>query len=839
MGVRTMAGARALKWSGWRALCASAAFTWIVAVGTAQASELVSVATTGGAGNAASSGVGTNLDASVIGFFSDATTLVTRDTNQARDVFVRDDATGTIERVSISSSGGQANRASHAAGGAVAVNADGSIVAFYSDASNLVDTDTNSQRDVFVRDRSAGTTVLVSVSSDGVQGNGASLYPSISANGRRVAFQSQASNLVAGDLNGVADIFVRDLDAGTTVRACAIEGNQFSSTPAISDDGSTVAFASGASNFVAGDDNAAVDIFVCDVASGAVARVSVGPNGVSGNGDSILPALSADGRFVSFKSLANNLVAGDRNGVVDVFLHDRQTGVTERISVDRLAGDADDFSFPPSVSDDGRFVAFGSFATDLIMFDLNQVADVFVRDRNIGRTLQVGKGPNGQQANRGTPDIPPAISGDGTQIAFVSFATNLDPADLNQASDVYLEINPFFGPGSCPNGDDDCPDGEVCVDGFCAAATPTPPPASTPTPTATPTRTSTPTPTPTFQPCETDDDCPDGKICRGGFCRDPRPCDPNDPAIDLLQCFERETCIGNLCECGGDCNIDGYVLGTEITRAILILAGARELDQCAAADIDLDGAVMGNEITLAIINLDEGCLQEGRPLLFAHDRNETVTLRLDSSVAPSGASAEVTVSLEGGNDEVATVQLDLLYDPSQLTLSDPAAACRKDPRLDGQVIIAAAPNSPPAPDGLARLRLFVGSTAAPVGTFGEGPVVSCTFGLPASPGSEVTLVPERLNVGDDRGNTFRVLAAQGSVVVPVPTPTPAPEVPTCAGDCDADGSVLGNEITRAVRIMVGDSELADCPAADGDGDREVFVTDITRAVIHMGLGCPE
>lgn len=840
MGVRTKVGSGSMRLRAqWRGFLCYVALVLAVGANGARASELVSAAVNGGAGNAASSGVGTNIDGSVIAFYSDATSLVAQDSNQARDVFLRDDATGAIERISVSSTGAQANRSSHAAGGAIAVSADGSHIAFYSDASNLVDGDENSHRDVFLRRRTDGSTTLVSVSTAGVQGNGPSLYPSISANGRRVAFQSQASNLIAGDSNGVADIFIRDLDAGTTTRACGLEGNQFSSTPALSDDGSTVAFASAASNFVVGDDNEALDVFVCDVESGAVARVSVGVAGIGGNGDSILPAISADGRFVAFKSLANNLVADDRNGVVDVFLHDRQSGVTERISVDRLGADADHFSFPPSVSDDGRFVAFGSFATDIINNDINQVSDVFVRDRQIGVTLQVGKSPDGQLANRGTPDIPPAISGDGTQVAFVSFATNLDPTDLNQAADVYLEVNPFFGPGSCPNGDDDCPDGQVCVDGFCAAATPTPPPASTATPTATPTRTSTPTPTPTFQPCQTDDDCPDGKICRGGFCRDPRPCDPEDPSVELLMCFDRETCIGNLCECGGDCNIDGYVLGTEITRAILILAGARDLDQCAAADIDLDGAVMGNEITLAIINLDEGCLQEGRPLLFAHDRNETVTLRLDSSTAPSGETAEVTIALEDGKNEVATVQLDLLYDPQLLDLGDPATACRKDPRLDSQVMIAAAPNTPPAPDGMARLRLFVGSTAAPVGTFGDGPVVSCTFGLPATPGADVAIVPERLNVGDDRGNTFRVLAAQGSVVVPIPTATPAPEVPRCVGDCDADGSVLGNEITRAVRIMVGDADLADCPAADGDGDREVFVTDVTRAVIHMGLGCPE
>ena len=802
---------------------------------------LVSAGVNGSATNGTSSGVATDEDGSVIAFYSDATLLVGGDTNQARDVFVYDAATGGIERVSVADGGGQANRASHIAGGSPALSADGDLVAFYSDATNLVAAELNGERNVYVRDRAAGTTTLVSVGLGGEPANGPSLFPSMSADGRYVAFQSQASNLVAGDTNGASDIFVRDLVGETTVRACSVQGDRFSFSPALSDDGSVVAFASAATNFVAGDTNGLVDIFVCDLDSDVIQRVSVGPGGIQGNGDSILPAISADGSLVAFKSLANNLVAGDRNGVVDVFAFDRTASATERISVDRLGQDADDFSFPPSVSDDGRFVAFGSFATDLIEFDTNHAADVFVRDRDIDVTLLVGRNAQGEQPNRGTPDIPPAISGDGMKISFVSFATNLAAADKNQSSDIYFDINPFFGPGSCPNGDEDCPGGQVCVDGFCVDPPATPTPTQTAPPTQTGTPTSSPTPTPTFRPCMTDDDCPDDKICRGGFCRDPRVCDPNDPQVDLLMCFDRETCINNLCECGGDCNLDGYVLGTEITRSILILAGARDLDQCEAADIDLDGAVMGNEITLAIINLDEGCLQEGRPLIFAHDRGDTVEISLESTVAPGGSTAEVTVGLEGGLGEVATVQLDVLFDPSQLSLTDPAAACRKDPRLAGQVLIAALPNLPEAPAGMERLRLFVGSTSAPIRTFGDGPVISCNFGVTGSPeGGQSTLQPDRLNVGDERGNTFRVVASDGTVEIPIPEPTPIPTpgVP-CAGDCDGDGAVLGTEITRAVRIMIGDAPLPDCLPADADGDGEVFVTDITKSVINMGLGCPE
>lgn len=821
-------------------LAVSIVLTVLVASG-AHAAELLSRGAAGAVAGA-SSGVAIDADGDVVVFYSDATRLVTNDTNSARDVFIREVTdVVTLERISVADDGREGNRDSHGAGGAPALSADGQTVAFYSNASNLVADDSNGHTDVFVRDRGARTTALVSVSSTGEAGNGPSLYPSISDDGRLVAFQSQASNLVDGDTNGASDIFVRDLATGVTIRACASEGNSFSFSPAISGDGTVVAFASAASNLVDDDNNGKVDIFVCDLSSGAAERVSVSSAGVGGNGDSILPAISDDGRIVAFKSLATRLVSNDRNNVVDVFAHDRETGQTERVSVDRLGGDGDDFSFPPSVSSDGRFVAFGSFATDLIENDINEASEVFVRDRKIGRTLSVGRAADGSQANRGTPDIPPAISDDGMQVAFSTFATNLSTSDLNLAADIYQEVNPFFGPGSCPNGDSDCSDGDVCVDGFCMAPTVTPTPTETPEPTETGTPTPTPTPTPTFQPCLTDEDCPDGKICRGGFCRFPRPCDPNDPAVDLLMCFDRETCIDNLCECGGDCNIDGYVLGTEITRSILILAGSRELSACEAADIDLDRAVMGNEITLAIINLDEGCLQEGRPLIFAHDRGETVTLDLSSTRAPSGASADVTVALADGQGQVATVQLDVLYDPSVLQMDDPADACRLDPRLTEQVLIAAQPNDPPAPEGLARLRLFVGSTSAPVGQFDDGPVASCTFGLAAgSSGAETQLTSVRLNVGDERGNTFRVLATADSLVVPDDAGGPAGTDDTpCVGDCDSDGQVLGNEITQAVRVMIGAAALGECPRADANGDGVVFVTDITQAVINMGLGCPE
>jgi Tol biopolymer transport system component len=440
--------------------------------------ELISVSINGTSGNAASNGVAANVDGSVVAFYSDATDLIRGDTNQTRDVFVRDRASQVTERVSVSSDGEPGNRPSHARGFPPAIDGDGRIVAFYSDATNLVPDDTNGQSDVFVRLRNTGTTERVSLGTDGTQGNGPSLNPSIDAAGQLVAFQSQASNFVPNDQNGLSDIFVRDRGSATTERVCdSVEPNGSSSTPSISADGQFVAFTSAATNLVPGvpDANGRLDIFVCDRASGAIDLVSVSSQGVQGNGDSILPAISKGGRFVAFKSLASNLVPDDRNNLVDVFVRDRELGTTERISVNFLGGDSNDVSFPPSISYDGRYVAFGSAANNLVRADVNGLPSVFVRDRMFNLSLLVDVNALGQQANGATPDVPPSVSGDGMQIGYVSFASNLTAnPDRNETSDVFIAGNPFF----CPTGI--CPDGLMCVGGMCV---PEVVPTSTPTPT--------------------------------------------------------------------------------------------------------------------------------------------------------------------------------------------------------------------------------------------------------------------------------------------------------------------------------------------------------------------
>src|SRR5207249_3753086 len=286
----------------------------------------------------------------------------------------------TTTRASVDSSGAQANRESFG----IAVSADGRFVAFASFADNLVIGDTNGANDVFVRDRVAGTTTRLSVSSGGDQGNASSFSPSLSADGRFVTFRSYASNLVAADANGTSDVFVHDRLTGTTERvsvdSAGIQGNGPSQSPALSADGRFVAFRSNADNLVAGDTNGGNDVFVHDRVTGTTTRASVNSLGAEGNAGGEGPAISADGRWVAFESGSTNLVPGATNGAGQFFLHDRVTGMTMLVSVDSagVQANANNVSGPAGVSADGRFVLFASAGTNLVPGATNGFYDLFV-----------------------------------------------------------------------------------------------------------------------------------------------------------------------------------------------------------------------------------------------------------------------------------------------------------------------------------------------------------------------------------------------------------------------------------------------------------------------------
>jgi cold shock CspA family protein len=409
---------------------------WFPTPAVAASTTRVSVATGGGQGNGASDRASISGDGRYVAFTSNATNLVPGDTNGLLDVFVHDRQTGTTTRVSVASDGTQANSDSFGP----SISGDGRHVAFISSATNLVPGDTNGLIDVFVHDRQTGTTTRVSVASNGTQANSNSFGPSISSDGRYVAFSSFADTLVAGDTNTTSDVFVHDRQTGTTTRVSVATGGGQSSSgsdrPSISGDGRFVAFASQATNLVSGDTNGASDVFVHDRQTGATSRVSVATGGAQANGASDRLSISGDGRFVAFASQATNLVSGDTNGASDVFVHDRQSTTTTRVSVATDGTQANEGSTRPSISANGRYVAYQSFASNLVVGDTNGRTDVFLRDRDTATTSRVSIATNGTQGNEDS--IGAAISGNGRYIVFETAATNLVVGDTNGVGDVVV-----------------------------------------------------------------------------------------------------------------------------------------------------------------------------------------------------------------------------------------------------------------------------------------------------------------------------------------------------------------------------------------------------------------
>ena len=367
-------------------------------------------------------------------------------------VFVRSSEASMAKRVTERASGGPGPVEANNHSRDPSVSADGRFVVFSSDATDLIGGDTNGVEDVFVHDRETGITERVSVG-PGVQGNAGSFEASISADGRFVAFTSDASNLLGpgADTNGFADVFVRDRQMGTTERVSVgpggLEADLDSNTPSISADGRFVAFLSAATNLLGpgADTNGFVDVFVHDRQMGITERVSVGPGNLETDKDSVMlsgSSISADGRFVTFYSQATNLLGTDvdMNSDYDVFVHDRQTHVTERVSVGPGGLEADGANLYPSISADGRFVAFLSGADNLLGpgLDNNSTTDIFVRDRLTATTERISVGPAGLEADG--PSLYSAISPEGRFVAFMSAASNLlgPGGDSAVPFDVYL-----------------------------------------------------------------------------------------------------------------------------------------------------------------------------------------------------------------------------------------------------------------------------------------------------------------------------------------------------------------------------------------------------------------
>jgi Tol biopolymer transport system component len=399
---------------------------------------MISVSSEGEQGDGDCLETAVSADGRFVAFSSKASNLVPGDTNEDWDVFVRDREAGTTERVSINSSGAQAEGAS----GRPAISADGRLVAFVSTAPNLVAGDKNDKQDVFLRDRQEGKTERVSVGSDGSEGDDdSSWFPAISADGRFVVFVSLATNLVPDDANSRQDVFVRDRREGKTERvnisSSGEEANGFSGwITSISGDGRFVVFSSNASNLASEDENGASDVFLRDRVEKTTTRLSVTPEGGDSDGNSALATMSTDGRFVAFISEATNLVEGDTNNTRDVFIHDRTTHETKRVSVTEAGEEGNGPSAFCALSADGSVLAFHSAASNLVPGDTNDKEDVFALDRSSGKIHLVSVCADGKPGDGDS--LGPAVSGDGQWVAFLSSATNLVEKDSNGAADIFV-----------------------------------------------------------------------------------------------------------------------------------------------------------------------------------------------------------------------------------------------------------------------------------------------------------------------------------------------------------------------------------------------------------------
>jgi len=384
-----------------------------------------------------------SADGRYVAFVSEASDLIggvtTADPNGVADVFWVDTAAGTIRLISRGLGGAPADGASNA----VDLSADGRYVAFESTATNLIADDANgAASDVYVYDVVDGSLELVSRrGASGAQGDADSFAPSISADGRTVAFASDATNLVANDTNAKSDIFVRSLDTATTSRASTTssgaQAKNVSYDPVISPDGGWVAFSSLASNLVTGDTNGTRDVFLKNLATAKSIRVSVRTDGKQATGASTVDDVSTGGRQVVFHSYATNLVKNDTNNRGDVFLRDRIDATTIRVSRDGPV-ESNGESFGASISSNGGAIVFQSWATNLgDDVDTNGAAsDLFEYAVDTKLTTRVTVDTSGGWPDGASYDA--QIAGAGDTVAFVSLASDLVEGDGNGFADVFV-----------------------------------------------------------------------------------------------------------------------------------------------------------------------------------------------------------------------------------------------------------------------------------------------------------------------------------------------------------------------------------------------------------------
>jgi uncharacterized repeat protein (TIGR01451 family) len=402
--------------------------------------QRVSVNSAGEEGNDASGISAISGNGRFVAFGSNATNLIPGG-NLPFNIFVHDRQTGATEIVSVSSSGRQGEGFSSAP----AISDDGRFVAFDSDATNLVQGDQNNTTDVFRHDRDTGETILISVNSAGQQGDSSSHAPAISADGRFVVFHANSA-LAPEDTNQQTDVYVRDVQAGiTTLVSIGFDGSVGNNTSFIQDingDGRFVAFVSDSTNLIPNDvQDFEANVYVRDLVAGTTELVSVGSDGTRANvGFFDRPSISADGRFVAFSTNASLVPEDTRQFSLDIYLRDRQLGTTELISVNSAEVPGNGRSEGPSVSADGQFVAFESDSSNIVSPDepvgFFPDEDIFVRDRQAGVTYRVSESSAGEEGN--ARSLGGTISADGLVTSFSSDASNLVPSDSNFVTDIFV-----------------------------------------------------------------------------------------------------------------------------------------------------------------------------------------------------------------------------------------------------------------------------------------------------------------------------------------------------------------------------------------------------------------
>jgi outer membrane biosynthesis protein TonB len=550
-----------LLYAGLTAILASSVFFVQPTLATPPVTERVSVDSAGNEGDLVSQTPSISGDGQLIVFASEATNLVENDLNDAQDIFLHDWLTGATTRISVSATGQESNGDS----AWPAISADSNVIAFSSNASNLVEGDSNQVEDVFVVDRSTGLIERVSLSSSREEANGASSQPVISSDGRYIAFVSSATNLFPGASSGHSEVYLYDRvkRAILWVSAPAGVGNNDddSREVTISGDGNWVAFSSSSTQLVGGDTNNRSDIFLWSRGSNTIARLNLSSSGAQADRSSYEPAISSDGRWIAFRSYATNLVGNDTNGMGDIFLCDRLNGNIQLVSLSSTGEQAQGGSSDEAVvSADGRFVAFRSSANNLVASDTNGMMDIFVRDMQ-GTTTRVSVDSNGSQSNDN--NYAPTINLDGAILAFYSVSTNLDLVlvDTNNTGDVFAHgekpveptPTPTTEPTETPTEEPTPTETATVEPTITPTETATPEPTITPTdePTATqePTDTPEPTETPTVEPTSTPTALPTTVT--------PDPTDPPEP-----------TEPPNVCSWVLDFETDA--LGNDLARGVII-----------------------------------------------------------------------------------------------------------------------------------------------------------------------------------------------------------------------------------------------------------------------------